>query len=226
MSFGDGITAPDTVAQAEWIERTCRRSTWGTVGALVPDRYRMVLRVQAPDPTLEDWWAAYMALFEIIASVGKRHTSTPDHAWFAVWEGHGFDLASTRVAWLDPPGDDLTRRARDEYRVQLRDEDERRRASIGTALGDVPRVDLPNRAYYLLEGSVLAVTRLRYPDSMDDWRNPDLYWPDDRQWFVGTDVDFWSLYIGGDGDFIEELASSVPTSAEIVTPDLQLESED
>ena len=70
------------------------------------------------------------------------------------------------------------------------------------------------------------MTRLGYPDSMDDWRNPDLYWPDDRQWFVGTDVDFWSLYIGGDGDFIEELASSVPTSAEIVTPDLQLESED
>ena len=90
----------------------------------------------------------------IIASVGGRHTSTPDHAWFAVWEGHGFDLASTRVAWLDPPGEDLTRRARDEYRAQLRDEDERRRASIGAALGDVQRVDLPNRAYYLLEGSV------------------------------------------------------------------------
>ena len=30
-----------------------------------------------------------------------------------------------------------------------------------------------------------------------DWRNPDLFWPDDRRWFIATDVDFWSLYIGG-----------------------------
>ena len=143
-----------------------------------------------------------------------------------MWEGHGFDRTTTHVAWSDPPIDDPARLARDEYRAQLRDEDERRRASIGAALGDVPRFDLPNRTYYLLEGSVSAVTRLRYPDSMNDWRNPDLYWPDDRRWFVGTDVDFWSLYIGGDRDLIDDLVSSVPTSAEIVTPDRRLETDD
>ena len=75
----------------------------------------------------------------------------------------------------------------------MRSDDERRNATIRTALNQVPRFDLPDRTYYLLEGSVSAVTQLRYPDSSGEWRNPDLYWPADRRWFVATDVDFWSL---------------------------------
>ena len=89
----------------------------------------------------------------------------------------------------------------------------------------VPRFDLPDRTYYLMEGSVAAVVGLRDPSS-GQWRNPDLYWPDDRRWFVATDVDFWSLYVGGDDDFITELTRSVVTPTEIVALAYQLESED
>ena len=64
------------------------------------------------------------------------------------------------------------------------------------------------------------------PEPSAEWRNPDLYWPDDRRWFVATDVDFWSLYIGGDKDFIAELTTSVPTRTEIVSFDQHLEIED
>lgn len=57
------------------------------------------------------------------------------------------------------------------------------------------------------------------------WRNPDLFWPDDRRWFVATDVDFWSLYIGGDEDFTGELAATVPTATCRVALDTRLEIE-
>ena len=80
--------------------------------------------------------------------------------------------------------------------------------------------------FYLLTGPVSAVTQLRYPPPTNEWRNPDLFWPDDRRWFVATDVDFWSLYIGGDDDFIAALASNVPTPSEIVGFDRPLEIED
>ena len=69
------------------------------------------------------------------------------------------------------------------------------------------------------------MTGLRYPDD-DGWRNPDLFWPEDRRWFVATDVDFWSLYVGGQNSFIRELADSVTTPTEIVGYDLGLELED
>lgn len=139
--------------------------------------------------------------------------------------GHGFDQISTHVAWRDPPADDAERRAREARRAQLRDEDRRRNTAIREALALIPRFDRPHRTYYLLEGPVRAVTGLRYPDGQG-WRNPDLFWPDDRAWFVATDVDFWSLYIGGPTSLIAELTEAVPTRSEPVGLDLHLESED
>lgn len=225
MIFGEGFSAPATVAPAHWIESACR-GAWATVGALVPNQYPMILRLRAPDPMPGDWWPAYRALFEIVASIGGRHTDTPDRAWFAVWEGHGFANTTTHIAWRDPPFDDDTRRRREQERARLRQEDEHRNAAIRSALNRRPQFHLPNRSYYLLGAPVSAVTQLRYPDSSTEWRNPDLFWPDDRRWFVATDVDFWSLYVGGDGDFIADLSNSVPTRAEIVTLSRQLEIED
>jgi hypothetical protein len=224
MIFGDRVELPATVAPAEWIAGACR-GVWGTVGALVPNRYPLILRVHAPDPSVEDWWSAYRGLFEIIAAVGERHTSSADRAWFAVWEGHGFDTSTTHIA-RQGPLDDAAREALEQERARLRDEDERRNAAIRAALREVPRFELPHRVYYLLAGPVASATQLQDPGSLSDWRRPDLFWPEDHRWFVATDVDFWSLYVGGDHDFIFELARSIPTASELVTLDHRLEPED
>jgi hypothetical protein len=207
----------------EWLERSCQ-GEWGTVGALVPNQYESLLRVDAPAATDGNWWTAYRDLFDSVASIGERHTSSPDRAWFAIWDGHGFDRAETQRAWREPPSGEAERRKRDAERERLRDEDRGRNAAISTALKRIPRFDRPARSYYLLQGTVRAVTNLRYPDG-DDWRNPDLFWPDDRRWFVATDVDFWSLYVGGPGGFIAEVANAAPRS-EPVALDLPLQAED
>ena len=224
MIFGDRVRAAGTVEPTRWIGRSCR-GDWGTVGGLVPNRYESLVRVHPPAPGPGDWWSTYRDLYEIVASIGQRHTSSPHRAFFAIWEGHGFGTATSHVAWRDPPVDDEDRRARDSERTRLREEDRGRNAAIGTALGQVPSFDRPGRTYYLVEGPVMAVSELRYPGG-DGWRNPDLFWPDDRRWFVGTDVDFWSLYVGGPSGFIAELARSIPTRAEPVVLDLPLAIED
>ncbi len=221
--FGAHVRSADTVEPAEWIASACR-GVAGTVGWFVPNQYPLVLRVHAPDPGIEDWWSAYCDLFDVIASIGVRHTSSPDQAWFAVWEGHGYGTGTTQIAWKDPPPDDETRRAREQERARLREESERRNTAIGAALRQIPCFDLPHRKYYLLAGSVSAATQIEYP-GWAGWHNPDLFWPDDRRWFVATDVDFWSLYIAGDHDFITELARNVPTHSELVALDLQVEAE-
>ncbi len=223
MSFGDHVRPAATIAPAEWIGRSCL-GTPGTVGALVPTGYESVLRVFAPAPCPEDWWPLYRDLFSVVASIGERHTSSPDRAWFAIWEGHGFDKATTHIAHRGPL-DDETRRALERERARLREEDRRRNAAIRAALDQFPRFARTDRTYYLMEGPVAAVTQLSYP-GFDGWRNPDLFWPDDRRWFVATDVDFWSLYIGGDHGFITELARNVPTRTEPVDLDRHLEIED
>ena len=166
MLFGDGLSVPATVAAARWIEDACR-GAWGTVGALVPNRYPTYLRVRAPDPVPGDWWSAYRDLFAAVASIGAQHTSTPDRAWFAVWEGHGFDTSTTVIAWRDPPPDDDTRRRREAERSRRRDEERRRNAAIRAELERVPQFNLPHRTHYLLRGSVADVTRLRSPDEAE-----------------------------------------------------------
>jgi hypothetical protein len=222
--FGDLVKAADTAASAEWIARA-RRGSFGTVGSLVPNEYASFVRVHAPPPIPEDWWSTYCDLYEAVAEVGARHTSQPERAWFAVWEGHGFDTATSQVAWWEPPADEAERRVREAHRARVRDEGRRRNTAIRAELAVVPRFAVPDRTYYLMEGPVAAVVGLRDPSS-GQWRNPDLFWPDDRRWFVATDVDFWSLFVGGDHDFITELTRSVLTPTEIVALAYQLESED
>lgn len=226
MIFGDHVQYAATVAPAEWIEGACRGAL-GTVGSLVPNHYPLVMRVGAPEPGIDDWWSAYRDLFAVIASIGQRHTSTPNRAWLAVWEGHGFANSGTRIAWKEP-FNDTNRHARELEQARLRDEDIHRNAAIRASLRQIPRFALRNLGYYLLAGPVSAATRLNDPGSTSKvtWRNPDRFWPDDRRWFVATDADFWSLYVGGDHDFITELAHNVPTPTEMVTLDHQIEIED
>jgi len=50
-------------------------------------------------------------------------------------------------------------------------------------LAPIDRHALPDRSYYLTTGPVTTATELRYPGD-DGWRNLDLFWPDDRQWFI------------------------------------------
>ena len=195
------------------------------MGALVPNVFESTLRLHAPAPTPDGWWELYRDLFDLVGSVGVRHTSTPTLAWFAIWEGHGFGTSTRRLAWRTPPVDEAERRWREAQRDRQRDAERERNARVGPALASVPCFDLPDRAYYLVHGPLSAMPDLRYPDN-DDWRNPDLFWPTDRSWFAATDVDFWSLYVGGSAAFTHELATQVSTPCEFVDNDDHLPVED
>ena len=224
MIFGDSLRAAESTDPAEWIAESLRGQP-GTVGALVPNRHQSVLRLHAPDPAPDGRWDLYRDLFDLVASVGARYTSTPALAWFAIWEGHGFGTSTSHIAWRDPPADEAERQWREVQRERRRNADRERKATIGSALVSVPRFDLPDRAYYLTHGPLSAMTELRYPDD-DGWRNPDLFWPNDRSWFAATDVDFWSLYVGGSRAFTTELASYASTPCEFVDNDEHLPIED
>lgn len=60
----------------------------------------------------------------------------------------------------------------------------------------VPTLELPHRRYYLAEGTVDDALRTV---SEPDWRyqSASMWWPDDRSWFVSTEVDFSWTYVGG-----------------------------
>lgn len=119
-----------------------------------------------------------------LAKVLARHTTTPDECWFAIWNGWG-DLAST--------------------------------------LNVAPTFALPGRRYHLARGGVLAADQSivnsdvfgeRFQTVLDTIhpRSANLWWPEDRAWFVATEIDSDSTYVGGSRECLAQI---------LVTPELE-----
>ncbi|MFD9032280.1 hypothetical protein ACFVZW_14195 [Streptomyces sp. NPDC059567] len=69
--------------------------------------------------------------------------------------------------------------------------------------GGVPTFPTPERDEILLSGPLADVVS---PELLDEFAElPDLWWPQDRAWCVGGDVDLVSTYVGGSEELIAEL---------------------
>jgi hypothetical protein len=120
-----------------------------------------------------------------LVSMLRAHTTTPNICWLAVWNGFGHlaGLVSVRVA-----------RERG-LRAWL----QRRRAVRGdmfqppSDLADAPTVSLPAREYFLYRGPIDVVPRFEHmPGHL---QTPNMWWPEDRAWFVATEIDFNSTLV-------------------------------
>ena len=60
------------------------------------------------------------------------------------------------------------------------------------------------RRYILYMGPLSCVTSF-FAGVWSD--SPNLWWPEDRQWFVATDIDLDSTYVGGSEALIEALSN-------------------
>lgn len=176
--FGDHVRPATDAAAAEWV-RLALADPSGRVGDLVPSGYESYLFVDDVSGDVEDWSAAERHHAAAIGDVAARFTNAPEHGYFAVWDGHGYDEAG---------------------------------------LAGIPRLELPSRSYYLLVGEVRAVTEIAEPGWLGRWRwrQPDLWWPEDRAWFIATDVDLACNYVAGTARFTTACAAAVDTETHLV----------
>jgi hypothetical protein len=79
-----------------------------------------------------------------------------------------------------------------------------------------PRVRLPWRDYVLFVGPLAALPSL--VDSQDG-QTPNLWWPDDRAWCVGTEIDLPWTYIGGSAALIKDLLADPRIETQPADPD-------
>jgi hypothetical protein len=75
------------------------------------------------------------------------------------------------------------------------------------------RIHHPGRDYFVSSGPIEEAT------SFDEFVGPEIWWPDDRAWCVGSDVDLAASYVGGSAQCIEALLASeileaLPVSSE------------
>lgn len=131
-----------------------------------------------------------------LSDVLVGHTSDPAACWFALWDGWGdWGAAAYYMA-----GGPLSRRlvtwqakAAERRRNRRIRRERRRRVTFPLLRG--------NRRYVLLHGRVKEAENL--------WSSfghcPTIWWPEDRAWFVHTEVDGTSTYVGGTKEMIGRL---------------------
>jgi hypothetical protein len=219
-----GLELADDVGAAEWVVEALRpwaRPRGGSVwiASFVPDRFEAYARILHParGPDGDVRWA------ELAARRGV-----------AVGRETGFCAASG----LDPTAD---QRTWDEAVPSDGSLPERQLAALAAALvrftsapdecvfcfwigygffGEaqgLPLVRLPNRDHYLFTGQL---ARMDCPVRFDVWeQSPSMWWPADRAWFVATEIDGYSTYVGGTAACVDAVVGHPDLEALTVTVD-------
>lgn len=122
---------------------------------------------------------------EILATELARWTSTPENCWFGVWDGYGLLHGGQTASGMYRQGFGWRRWI------------ERSEGLAPAFIRDGPRVRAPGRDYLLLRGPLRAVEEA---SDLLGHQVPNLWWPDDRAWFVATEIDFSWTYVAGTAD--------------------------
>jgi hypothetical protein len=147
----------------------------------------------------------YLPDAEVLAAIGRDWTATPQDCWFCVWDGFGWDTASTFAI--------LTETGQRSGIVE-----EPRRDPVPGPVREGPRVHLPHRDYLLYRGPAEAVGTLASLDGT--WGQcPNIWWPADRAWCVASEIDLQWTYVGGPRGLIDAVLADDRIEALPAAPD-------
>jgi hypothetical protein len=152
---------------------------------------------------------------EALCAVLAGHTTTPQTCYFAVWEGCG-GLGEPRPGSFmtayhrSDPNPSPPRPAPAEWQLDL----------------SGPRFPMPRRdSYYLFEGHVGEAVRIGQwvHETFFISQSPHFFWPADHAWYVGTEIDDDSTFIGGSCELVNELCASEVLEVLQIAPDAPYE---
>lgn len=150
-----------------------------------------------------------------LVAVLRACTSPPERYWMAIWEGY---------AELSPGGSAMNVMWEPGLRGRLRRLMSGTRRSIPIEPPDgltaAPKVTLPARAYYLYRAPIDVLPRFEF--HAGHLLPPNMWWPDDKSWFVATEIDFDSTLVGCSRDCASALLASDLEALE-VSPDTRLD---
>lgn len=148
---------------------------------------------------------------EALAEILTPHTTTPEKAWFCLWEGDGAFWSGSHSPEV-PYGASAEETAKYRERAQAQDR----------LLTEAPRVNTYARAYFLFRGPLETVGSFE-PGGW--FTTPQLWWPQDRAWIVITEVDGYSSYVGADRATLVDLLASSDIEALEVPLDVHMDPE-
>jgi hypothetical protein len=152
-----------------------------------------------------------------LVPVLRRHTTTQETCWFCVWDGYADLLPHASGTYLMEGRTPPLARWRDRWVEKKEARHARRifRRFRRVAILRHERSDPPGRSYLLFAGPVELAGRVRRSLS----HSPNLWWPEDRAWFVHTEIDGYDTYVVGPRSLVDELTASTSLECFEVTAD-------
>jgi hypothetical protein len=225
-----GRPVESDIRPAGWITEALRPFTEHAVGSLVPPVFEAYARVFHPAVRYPDDWFPEtesaepdsseslspdedVTWAEVAAFNGR--TAHPAMEWASItgsWEFRGND--DQPGMWNDAPAEGhlpvsvATRLAAVLARHTATPTD--CWFGVWEGFGFFPAggltLALPGREHWLLRGPVdLAAANMAEEPSE---QSANLWWPDDRAWFVATDIDLMTTYVGGSAACIADLLAA------------------
>ena len=154
-------------------------------------------------------------LVALATQIAASHTTTPQRAWFALWDGWGQVSGGGRVYEQMDPHRLLGRLFRAPRPVETT-------PAFPPQVMDSPRVHLQDRQSYLLfTGAVEDVgdwgARPPRPDWPADIPQAAFTWPEDRAWCIASDVDPDWCTVGGSRALVDAVLAHPDLRAEPAT---------
>ncbi len=217
IQLAEGVTIPEDIKSAEWLYSLLERGRGsGTpVRSVVPNVFDKYARLFHP---AEDNKGRRTVRWSEVAAWSGRSVH-PEMQWEAVCKPVSSTLDPK--PWSNPP---LVGQCPREVLIPLTEllsiytnSPQRCWVCFWEGYGGineaiqrvnkaVPRIQLPDRSYYLLNVPLNKIAKGVFTDKNGlEPLSPSLWWPDDRTWCVATEIDFRWTYIGGSQACINEL---------------------
>ncbi len=189
------LTLLEDVTPAKWLGSVDVLA--GRVDRLFPKPFDRYTEIQHPE--LEG--SAPVDVLSRIADLLPGDAQHDEVVYFAVWEGWG------DVRYRD---DNAAAASLSRIRRRMPMWVGRAEQSIEPA-----PLQIPKRGYYLLRGSIDDATASHGKHS---FQGSSMWWPQDRSWFVTTEVDALATYVGTSHD-IQRTLLSIPSSSAVAGDD-------
>lgn len=148
---------------------------------------------------------------EELCEILGRHTTDANQCFLGLWVGWG---------WIGG-GSVITSWRREADHTRVKGSPELVPPAFSTEELHRACLKLPDRDYVLLAGPLSGAARILEPgmSKIVKSQSPNLFWPEDRTWFVASEIDFDSTLVGGSADLIKAILAAPGLDAWPIGPD-------
>ena len=187
---------------AQWLNETLYpwdKDDFLQLGSIIPEGFESYIAIRHVKKT-ENSDNFNCMNYEKLNLILADYTTDPSKCFYGVWVGFGWDFEG-------------------EYRRIFRKKP-KEFDSLNNRFVYADLLRLENREYYLLFGDLFDSLKIgHYVGGVFFEEKPNLVWPESKEWFVASEIDFDVTLVGGSKKLINYIELSFPDMTERFTPE-------